>query len=45
MVTVMALLPEEALRNVHDAISLWIETAREFGDPVSELAARRLIFA
>ena len=36
---------EEALRNAHDAISLWIETAREFGDPIPEPVGRRLVFA
>lgn len=36
---------EEALRNAQDAISLWIETAREFGDPVPEPVGRRLVFA
>lgn len=30
---------EEALRNVNDAIGLWIDTAREFGNPVPEPAA------
>jgi predicted RNase H-like HicB family nuclease len=28
---------EDALANVQDAIQLWIDTAREFGDPVPEL--------
>lgn len=28
--------PEEALRNVQEAISSWIEAAREWGDPVPE---------
>ena len=36
---------EEALRNAQDAISLWIETANEFGDPVPEPVGRRLVFA
>jgi predicted RNase H-like HicB family nuclease len=36
---------ELALANAQDAISLWIETAREFGDPVPEPKGRRLIFA
>ena len=36
---------EEALRNVNEAIQLWIETAKEFGDPVPEPRGRRLIFA
>lgn len=36
---------EEALRNAQDAIGLWIETAREFGDPIPEPIGRRLAFA
>jgi len=36
---------EEALRNAQEAISLWIETAREFGDPIPEPIGRRLVFA
>lgn len=36
---------EEALRNAQDAISLWIETAREFGDQIPEPVGRRLVFA
>lgn len=28
--------PVEAVRNAEQAIQLWIETAREFGDPVPE---------
>ncbi len=36
---------EEALRNAQDAISLWIETAEEFGDPIPVPKGRRLIFA
>jgi predicted RNase H-like HicB family nuclease len=34
-----------ALENVQEAIQLWIETAREFGDPVPEPKGRRLMFA
>ncbi len=34
-----------ALTNVQDAIRLWIETAREFGDAIPEPKGRRLIFA
>lgn len=37
--------PEEALSNAQDAISLWLETAREFGDPIPEPAGRRLVLA
>ena len=34
----------EALRNAQDAIDLWLDTAREFGDPIPEPMGRRLIF-
>jgi len=36
---------EEALRNAQDAIRLWIDTAKEFGDPIPEPKGRRLILA
>jgi predicted RNase H-like HicB family nuclease len=36
---------EAALANAQDAIRLWIDTAREFGDPVPEPKGRRLILA
>ncbi len=36
---------EEALRNSQEAIDLWIETAKEFGDPIPEPVGRRLVFA
>ncbi len=36
---------EEALRNAQEAVSLWLETAREFGDPIPEPVGRRLVFA
>jgi predicted RNase H-like HicB family nuclease len=36
---------EQALRNVQDAMCLWIETAKEFGDPIPEPIGRRLVFA
>ena len=36
---------DQALANVTDAIRLWIETAKEFGDPVPEPKGRRLVFA
>lgn len=36
---------EEALQNVQDAITLWIDTAKEIGDPVPEPKGDRLIFA
>ena len=37
--------PEVALRNAKETIQLWIDTAREFGDPVPEPKGERLIFA
>lgn len=36
---------EAALANVNDAIRLWIETAREFGDSVPEPKGGRLMLA
>jgi len=36
---------EEALTNVSEAISLWIETATEFGDSIPVPKGRRLQFA
>ena len=36
---------EAALENVHQAIDLWVETAREFGDPVPEPKGERLMLA
>jgi predicted RNase H-like HicB family nuclease len=36
---------EEALHNAQDAIGLWVETAREFGNPIPEPKGRRLILA
>ncbi len=37
--------PADALTNAHQAISLWINTAREVGDPVSEPKDHRLMYA
>jgi predicted RNase H-like HicB family nuclease len=34
-----------ALCNAQDAIRLWVDTAKEFGDPIPEPKGRRLIFA
>jgi predicted RNase H-like HicB family nuclease len=34
-----------ALSNAQDAIRLWIDTAKEFGDPVPEPKGRRLLLA
>ena len=36
---------ESALKNVDEAISLWIETASEFGDPIPEPKGRKLQYA
>jgi len=36
---------QSAIRNVNEAVQLWIDTAREFGDPVPEPKGRRLVFA
>jgi predicted RNase H-like HicB family nuclease len=36
---------ESALANIKSAIELWIETAKEFKDPIPEPKGRRLAFA
>lgn len=36
---------EEALKNALDAVTLWIETAKEFGDPVPEPKGGKLMYA
>jgi predicted RNase H-like HicB family nuclease len=36
---------EQALASVHQDTRLWIETAKEFGDPIPEPKVRRLQFA
>ena len=36
---------ESALANAHEAIQLWIDTAREFGDPIPEPKGERLMLA
>jgi len=36
---------ELALENVKEAIRLWIDTAREFGDPIPVPKGRRLMYA
>ena len=36
---------DEALSNIQEAIQLWIDTAREFGDPVPEPKGHRLMYA
>ena len=34
-----------ALENVNQAMELWLDTAREFGDPIPEPKGRRLRYA
>ena len=36
---------EDALRNAKEAIQLWVDTAREHGDPIPEPKGRRLALA
>jgi len=36
---------EEALANAKEAMQLWLDTAKEFGDPIPEPKGRRLIYA
>ena len=36
---------EEAMQNVNEAIQLWIDTAKEFGDPVPAPKGERLMLA
>ena len=36
---------DEALSNIREAMDLWIETAKEFGDPIPTPKGRRLQFA
>ena len=37
--------PEVALKNSQDAIQLWIDTAKEFGDPIPAPKGSKLIYA
>lgn len=37
--------PDEALEQAQEAITLWLDTAREFGDPIPEPKGRRLTYA
>ena len=36
---------EVALKNVHEAVQLWIDTAKEFGEPVPKPKGQRLMLA
>jgi predicted RNase H-like HicB family nuclease len=37
--------PANALSSTQEAIGLWLDTAREFGDPIPEPKGRRLMYA
>lgn len=37
--------PESAMANVQEAISLWLDTAEEHGDPIPRPKGRRLQYA
>ena len=37
--------PAEALTNAQEAMTLWLDTAHEFGDPIPEPKGRRLTYA
>lgn len=37
--------PSDALMEAESAIGLWIDTAKEFGDPIPTPKGRRLAFA
>ncbi len=37
--------PDEALANAQEAMQVWLDTAREFGDPIPEPKGRRLTYA
>lgn len=36
---------ESALKSVNQAMALWIDTAKEFGDPIPEPKGERLMLA
>ena len=36
---------EEALQSINEAMSLWIDTAREFGNPIPKPQGHRLMVA
>lgn len=36
---------EKALKSEKNAIRLWIDTAKEFGDPIPKPKGRKLVFA
>ncbi|TLD43477.1 MAG: hypothetical protein JETT_0295 [Candidatus Jettenia ecosi] len=37
--------PEDALKNAKEAIQLWIDTAKEFGDPIPKPKGSKLMYA
>ncbi len=37
--------PEKALKNAKEAIQLWIDAAKEFGDTIPEPKGNKLIYA
>ncbi|HKR41683.1 MAG TPA: type II toxin-antitoxin system HicB family antitoxin [Paraburkholderia sp.] len=37
--------PEQALAQAQEAMTLWLDTAREFGDPIPLPKGRRLLYA
>lgn len=37
--------PEDALKNTKEAIQLWIDTAKEFGDTIPKPKGNKLIYA
>ena len=36
---------EAALQHINEAVELWLETAREFGDPIRQPKGERLMLA
>ena len=36
---------EDALKNINQAMELWIDTAKDFGDPIHEPKGKRLMTA
>ena len=36
---------QAALQHINQAVDLWLETAREFGDPIPEPKGERLMLA
>jgi predicted RNase H-like HicB family nuclease len=36
---------EKALANAKQAVQLWVDTAKDFGDPIPEPKGHRLVFA